>query len=73
MEVFMDDFSFYGRRTIEDCLENLDKGLTKIRGRALSPKLEKKYHFVVREGIVLGRRVSKWEIEVDRDKVEVIE
>ena len=33
----------------------------------------KKYHFMVKEGIVLGHRVSAKGIEVDRAKVEVIE
>ena len=32
-----------------------------------------KYHFMVREGIVLGHRVSERGIEVDRAKIEVIE
>ena len=32
-----------------------------------------KCHFMVREGIVLGHRVSECGIEVDRAKIEVIE
>jgi hypothetical protein len=32
-----------------------------------------KYHFMVREGIVLGHLVSERGIEVDRAKIEVIE
>ena len=32
-----------------------------------------KCHFMVREGIVLGHRVSEHGIEVDRAKIEVIE
>ena len=37
-----------------------------------SAKLEKS-HFMVKEGIVLGHRISEKGIEVDRAKVEVIE
>ena len=36
-------------------------------------KLGKKCHFMVKEGIVLGHRISEKGIEVDRAKVEVIE
>ena len=32
-----------------------------------------KCHFMVREGIVLGHHISRKGIEVDQDKVEVIE
>jgi hypothetical protein len=32
-----------------------------------------KYHFMVREGIVLGHLVSERGIAVDRAKIEVIE
>ena len=32
-----------------------------------------KCHFMVKEGIILGHRISKKGIEVDRAKVEVIE
>jgi hypothetical protein len=32
-----------------------------------------KYHFIVKEGIMLGHLVSKRGIEVDRAKIEVIE
>lgn len=32
-----------------------------------------KCHFLVREGIVLGHKVSKSGLEVDKSKIEVIE
>ena len=32
-----------------------------------------KYHFMLKEGIVLGHQITKKGIEVDRAKVEVIE
>jgi len=33
----------------------------------------KKYHFILREGFVLGYIISNMGIEVDKEKVEVIE
>jgi hypothetical protein len=71
MEVFMDDFSIYGK-TFDDCLENLDKVLEICEERHLALNWEK-CHFMVREGIVLGYLVSERGIEVDRAKIEVIE
>ena len=71
MEVFMDDFSVYGK-TFDDCLENLDKVLQRCEEKHLVLNWEK-CHFMVREGIVLGHLVSKRGIEVDRAKIEVIE
>ena len=71
MEVFMDDFSVYGK-TFDHCLENLDKVLQRCRDKDLVLNWEK-CHFMVREGIVLGHLVSEREIEVDKAKIEVIE
>jgi hypothetical protein len=71
MEVFMDDFSVYGK-TFDDCLENLDKVLQRCEENHLVLNWEK-CHFMVREGIVLGHLISECGIEVDRAKIEVIE
>ena len=71
MEVFMDDFSVYGK-TFDDCLENLDKVFQRCEEKHLVLNREK-CHFMVREGIVLGHLVSEQGIEVDRAKIEVIE
>jgi hypothetical protein len=71
MEVFMDDFSIYGK-TFDDCLENLDKVLKRCEEKHLVLNWEK-CHFMVREGIVLGHLISERGIEVDRAKIEVIE
>ena len=71
MEVFMDDFSVYGK-TFDDCLENLDKVLQRCEEKHLVLNWEK-CHFMVREGIVLGHLVSERGIEVDKAKIEVIE
>jgi hypothetical protein len=71
MEVFMVDFSVYGK-TFDDCLENLDKVLQRCEEKHLVLTWEK-YHFMVTEGIVLGHLISERGIEVDRAKIEVIE
>jgi len=70
MEVFMDDFSVYGK-TFDDCLENLDRVLQRCEEKRLVLNWEK-CHFMVRDGIVLGHLVSKGGIEVDKTKIEVI-
>jgi hypothetical protein len=71
MEVFMDDSSVYGK-SFPECLKNLDRVLRRCAEKDLVLNWEK-CHFMVREGIVLGHRVSKQGIEVDRANVEVIE
>jgi hypothetical protein len=71
MEVFMDDFSVYGK-SFEECLENLDKVLKRCQETHLVHNWEK-CHFMVREGIVLGHKVSEKGMEVDQAKIEVIE
>jgi hypothetical protein len=71
MEVFMDDFSIYGK-TFEDCLANLEKVLKWCQMTDLVLKWEK-CHFMVREGIVLGHKISEKGIVVDKTKIEVIE
>ena len=57
MEVFMDDFFVYGK-TFDDCLKKLDKVLQRYEEKHLILNWEK-YHFMVREGIVLGHLVSE--------------
>jgi hypothetical protein len=71
MEVFMDDFSIYGK-TFEDCLANLDKVLKRCQLDDLDLNWEK-CHFMVREEIVLGHKISEKGVEVDKAKIEVIE
>nr|GEY90909.1 reverse transcriptase domain-containing protein [Tanacetum cinerariifolium] len=70
MEVFMDDFSVFGN-SFENCLSSLDRMLQRCEDTNLSLNWEKS-HFMVKEGIVLGLKISKNEIEVDRAKVDVI-
>jgi hypothetical protein len=71
MEVFMDDFSIYGK-IFEDCLANLDKVLKWCQMADLVLTQEK-CHFMVREGIAIGHKISEKGIEVDKAKIEVIE
>ncbi|GKA64957.1 reverse transcriptase domain-containing protein [Tanacetum coccineum] len=57
IEVFMDDFSVFGS-SFDHCLNNLDKMLQRCKDAHLVLKWEK-CHFMVKEGIVLGHKVSK--------------
>nr|GFB09972.1 DNA-directed DNA polymerase [Tanacetum cinerariifolium] len=70
MEVFMDDFSIFGN-SFENCLSHLDKMLQGCEDTNLCLNWEKS-HFMVKEGIVLGHKISKNRIGVDRAKVDVI-
>nr|GFC45608.1 reverse transcriptase domain-containing protein [Tanacetum cinerariifolium] len=70
MEIFMDDFSVFGN-SFDNCLSRLDKMLQRCEDTNLSLNWEKS-HFMVNEGIVLGHKISKNGIEVDRAKVDVI-
>ncbi|GKC09551.1 reverse transcriptase domain-containing protein [Tanacetum coccineum] len=70
MEVFMDDFSVFGD-SFSSCLSHLDKMLKRCKNTNLVLNWEK-CHFMVKEGIVLGHKISKSGIEVDRAKVDVI-
>ncbi|XP_070036054.1 uncharacterized mitochondrial protein AtMg00860-like [Nicotiana tomentosiformis] len=66
----MDDFSVVGD-SFEECLYNLDKVLARCEETNLVLNWEK-CHFMVEEGIVLGHKISKNGIEVDKAKIEVI-
>nr|GEW44411.1 reverse transcriptase domain-containing protein [Tanacetum cinerariifolium] len=70
MEVFMDDFSVFGN-SFEKCLSRLDKMLQRCEDTNLSLNWEKS-HFMVKEGIFPGYKISKNGIEVDKAKVDVI-
>jgi Reverse transcriptase (RNA-dependent DNA polymerase) len=67
-EVFMDDFSVYGI-SFDDCLTNLFKILKRCEEVNLVLNWEK-YHFMVRECVVLGYLVSSKGLEVDKNKGE---
>nr|GEX36521.1 reverse transcriptase domain-containing protein [Tanacetum cinerariifolium] len=70
MEVFMDDFSVFGN-SFETCLSRLDKMLQMCEDAKLCLNWEKS-HFMVKVGIVLGHKISRNGIEVDKAKVDVI-
>nr|GEU54577.1 reverse transcriptase domain-containing protein [Tanacetum cinerariifolium] len=70
MEVFMDDFSVFGN-SFSTCLTNLEKMLKRYEDTKLALNWEKS-HFMVKEGIVLGHKISKKGTEVDKSKIEVI-
>nr|GFC22007.1 reverse transcriptase domain-containing protein [Tanacetum cinerariifolium] len=70
MEVFMDDFSVFGN-SFKNCLSRLDKMLQRCEDTKLCLNWEKS-HFMVKEGIVLGHKISKNRIEVDKAKIDVI-
>ncbi|GKA70822.1 reverse transcriptase domain-containing protein [Tanacetum coccineum] len=70
VEVFMDDFSVFGN-SFDNCLNNLDKMLQRCKDAHLVLNWEK-CHFMVKEGIMLGHKVSKAGLEVDKAKIDVI-
>ncbi|GJR33027.1 hypothetical protein Tco_1109259 [Tanacetum coccineum] len=70
MEVFMDDFSVFGN-SFQNCLSRLDHMLQRCEDTNLSLNWEKS-HFMVKEGIVLGHKISKKGIELSKPKIDVI-
>ncbi|GJS61451.1 reverse transcriptase domain-containing protein [Tanacetum coccineum] len=70
MEVFMDDFSVFGN-PFNCCLANLDRMLARFEETNLVLNWEK-CDFMVKEGIMLGHKISEAGIEVDRPKIDVI-
>nr|GFA53706.1 retrovirus-related Pol polyprotein from transposon 17.6 [Tanacetum cinerariifolium] len=70
MEVFMDDFFVFGNSFLT-CLTNLENMLKRCKDTKLALNWEKS-HFMVKEGIVLGHKISKKGIEVDKAKIKVI-
>ncbi|GJU31132.1 reverse transcriptase domain-containing protein [Tanacetum coccineum] len=64
------DFSVFGN-SFENCLSHVDKMLQRCEDTNLCLNWEKS-HFMVKEGIVLGHKISKNRIEVDKAKVDVI-
>nr|GEZ41831.1 reverse transcriptase domain-containing protein [Tanacetum cinerariifolium] len=68
IEVFMDDFSVFGN-SFSTCLTNLERMLKQCEDTKLALNWEKS-HFMVMEGIVLGYKISKKRIEVDKAKIK---
>nr|GEW33857.1 hypothetical protein [Tanacetum cinerariifolium] len=70
MEVFMDDFLVF-ENSFSTCLTNLERMLKRCEDTKLALNWEKS-HFIVKEGIILGHKISKKGIEVDKEKIKVI-
>ncbi|GJT25108.1 reverse transcriptase domain-containing protein [Tanacetum coccineum] len=70
MEVFMDDFSVFGN-SFSTCLSHLEKLLKRCEDTNLALNWEKS-HFMVKDGIVIGHKISNKGIEVDKAKIDVI-
>nr|GEX51747.1 hypothetical protein [Tanacetum cinerariifolium] len=70
MKVFMDDFLVFGD-SFSSCLSHLDTMLQMCEDTNLVLNWEK-CHFMVKEEIVLGHKISKNGLEVDCSKVDVI-
>nr|GEW02144.1 reverse transcriptase domain-containing protein [Tanacetum cinerariifolium] len=70
IEVFMDDFFIFGN-SFQSCLSYLERMLKRCEDTNLCLNWEKS-HFMVKEGIVLGHKISKQGIVVDKAKVDVI-
>nr|GEX71282.1 retrovirus-related Pol polyprotein [Tanacetum cinerariifolium] len=70
MEVFMDKFLVF-KNSFRTCLSYLEKMLKRCEDTHLFLNWEKS-HFMVKEGIVLGHKISKNRIKVDKAKVDVI-
>ncbi|GKE35097.1 reverse transcriptase domain-containing protein [Tanacetum coccineum] len=71
MEVFMDDFLVFGN-SFGNGLSRVDKMLKRCEDTNLCLNWENS-HFMVKEGIVLGHKISKNRIEVDKAIVDVID
>ena len=67
----MDDFLVVGA-SFDNCLENLRAILVLCEETNVVLNWEK-CHFMIREGIVLGHRISARGMEVDKSKIEIIE
>nr|GEU42295.1 reverse transcriptase domain-containing protein [Tanacetum cinerariifolium] len=70
VKVFMNDFSVFGS-SFDHCLNNLDKMLQHSKDAHLVLNWER-CHFMVKEGIMLGHKVSKAGLKVDKAKIDVI-
>ncbi|GKF08508.1 reverse transcriptase domain-containing protein [Tanacetum coccineum] len=70
VEVFIDDLSVFGD-SFDKYLNNLDKMLQHCKDAHLVLNWEK-CHFMVKEGIVFGHKVSSAGLEVDKAKIDII-
>ena len=66
----MDEFSVFGS-SFDHCLKNLERMLARCEETNLVLNWEK-CHFMVKEGIVLGHKISHMGIQVDKAKIDTI-
>ncbi|GJW34158.1 reverse transcriptase domain-containing protein [Tanacetum coccineum] len=69
VKVFMDDLSVFGN-SFEKCLKNLDKMLQRCKDAHLVFNWGK-CHFMVKEGIMPGHKMSSARLEVDKAKINI--
>nr|GEX75257.1 retrovirus-related Pol polyprotein [Tanacetum cinerariifolium] len=69
IEVFTDDFFVFGN-SFQSCLSHLERMLKRCEDTNVCLNWEKS-HFMVKEGIILGHKISKQGIKVDKAKVDV--
>ena len=67
----MDDFSIFGS-SFENYLHNLAVVLQRCKEKNLALNWEK-CHFMVKEGIVLGHKISAAWLDVDQEKISIID
>ncbi|GKC93104.1 reverse transcriptase domain-containing protein, partial [Tanacetum coccineum] len=70
VKVFMDDFSVFGKSS-DHYLNNLDKMIQHCKDANLVLNWEK-CHLTIKEGVVLGHKVSSAGLEVEKAKIDVI-
>lgn len=70
VEIFMDDFSIF-RESFKECLNSLEEVMENCEETRLLLNWEK-HHCMVKEGIVLGHKVSNAGFEVDSTKIDVV-
>ena len=70
LEIFMEDFTLFCK-TFEDCLCHLPLLLKRSEEINLVLNWEK-CHFMVKEGIVLGHKITAKGVEVDKAKIVLI-
>ncbi|XP_060202605.1 uncharacterized protein LOC132631023 [Lycium barbarum] len=70
LKVFMDDFSVVDD-SFNECIDHLGRVMKRCEETNLVLNWEK-CHFIVKEGIVLGHKISEKVIEVDQAKIDVI-
>jgi len=71
IQVFLDDSRVFGE-TFHKFIYNVEQNLERCEENHLILNWQK-CHFMVQEGIVLGHRVSKKSLEVDKSNIDVIE